>query len=224
MRSIVLHLQEAASFAVIPRGERQCGRRQASSVSRWIPLRAVPEPDDDQLHLRILRLRVPGASRPVHVARQPGTNEQNAPWSGAERMLVAGGRVVGAFSRSRLVREYQSTGGVAAVWPKVLVLDLRRCRRRLERSESRWSSEMRGTLADVDDLLWDSAYSLGDRVAGDAIKNPNAFHAEYEYVWGNRSEPLPPAERVALWDELLGWFLARLDVVDRHEPRYLRRR
>lgn len=83
---------------------------------------------------------------------------------------------------------------------------------------------MRGTLVEVDDLLWDAAASLGDTAAGEAVRDPGGFHAQYLYVWGDRPAPLQPGPRLAHWDTMVAWLLRRLDVVDGQDRRFLKRR
>jgi hypothetical protein len=82
---------------------------------------------------------------------------------------------------------------------------------------------MRGTLVDVDDLLWDAAASLADGAAGDVIRDAEGFHAQYLYVWGDRPRPLPAAARINAWNGSLDWFVAHLVVVDRHDRRFANR-
>ena len=103
-------------------------------------------------------------------------------------------------------------------------MDATRCRRALARPHTSWSGNTRGTLVAVDDLLWDAAASLGDDVAGDAVRRSDAFHAQYLYVWGDRPAPLLPAVRLAHGDSAMTWLVTHLDVVDRHDRQFVKRR
>lgn len=174
--------------------------------------------------LQFLRLRLPGYRHPVHLLRETGMLVEDGPWSGADRLVTAGGRLLAAHSRARVRKEYVAAGLVARPEAPVLILDLVRCRRALPRPHGVWSGTTRGTVAEVDDLLWDAAASLNDEGAGEAVRDPNGFHAQYLYIWGDRSAPLSAARRGALWDERVDWLLARLSVLDRHERRFVRRR
>jgi len=86
-----------------------------------------------------------------------------------------------------------------------------------------WSRTTRGTVAAVDDLSWDAAASLDDRPAGAAVRDPDRFHAQYLYIWGERAAPLEVADRTAAWDERLNWLLSHIEVLDRHERRLVSR-
>ena len=144
-------------------------------------------------------------------------------WSGAERLFAGEGRLLAAHSRSRLRSEYVDAGNQPLREGPVLLIDVVRCRKALSRSDPSWSGTTRGSLAEVDDLLWDAAASLGDQMAGTAVRDPDGFHAQYLYVWGDRQEPLTPTLRVRYWDDRINWLLAHLDVVDRLDRRYLGR-
>ena len=173
--------------------------------------------------LQFVRLRLPGYRRPIHVLREAGVMVEDGHWSGAESLFTRNGRLQGAHSRSRLQREYQQHRQQILREGRVLLVDVVRCRKALARTHARWSATTRGTLVEVDDLLWDAAASLGDPAAGSAVRDPDGFHAQYLYVWGDRPEPLDPTMRARLWDERIEWLLAKLDVVDRLDRRHLGR-
>lgn len=184
----------------------------------------VAEEPADGWRLQLVRLRLHGLPRRVHVAREQGPTQTHGFWSGAERIFVANGRVIGAYSAATLIRQYEAAGGEAPHLPPTLTLDVRRAQRALGRAEVGWSGEIRGTYADVDDLLFDTAYSVGDQPAAEKIKDPAGFHAQYNYIWGTRDAPLAAAARQATWSSAVEWFIDRLLIVDRWERRFLTRR
>jgi hypothetical protein len=72
--------------------------------------------------------------------------------------------------------------------------------------------------------MWDAAASLDDQAAGSALRDPDGFHAQYLYLWGDRAEPLPASLRVRFWDERVRWLVAQLQVVDGLDRRFAKRR
>jgi hypothetical protein len=180
------------------------------------------EHDLDERRLQLLQLRLPHLLHRVHVVREQGPSQTEGAWSGAERLFALDGRVLGAFSPGRLVREYAHHGGAAPLRPPTLMLDVRRAGRALGRAEHRWSGEIRGTFADVDDVFFDAAFSIGDVAAGGKVRDAEGFHAQYDYIWGVRPTPLPPAIRLKAWDQMVAWFLGRLAIVDRFDRRFVR--
>lgn len=174
--------------------------------------------------VQVLRLRLPGVRRPVHVLREIAAEPRGGFWTGADLLFSAVGAVRAAHSRSRLLDDYYSERARQPQTGPVLVVDATRCRRALSRPHQTWSGTVRGTLVDVDDLLWDAAASVDDTAAGEAVRDPEGFHAQYLYVWGDRAAPLQTGLRLAHWDTVLAWLLRRLDVVDGQDRTLLKRR
>jgi hypothetical protein len=148
---------------------------------------------------------------------------EHGDWSGAEPLFSKHGRLQAAHSRSRLLQTYSEQRHQQLREAPILVLDLVRCRRALTRPHAASSSTTRGTVVEVDDLLWDAAASLADQPAGSAVRDADGFHAQYLYVWGDRPEPLHPTQRTRCWDERVAWLLDKLRVVDRLERQHLAR-
>ena len=174
--------------------------------------------------VELVRLRLPGFRRPVHVLRDVDAGIVGGTWSGADPLLTRDGAVHAAHGRGRLLRDAEDQRRRRLQVRRVLVLDLVRCRRAFARPHQSWSGTVRGTVVDVDDLLWDAAAALEDDVAGEAVSAPDGFHAQYLYVWGDRPAPLPCTARLLGWDGALAWLVAHLDVVDRHDRRFADRR
>ena len=174
--------------------------------------------------VQVLRLRLPAFRRPLHVLRHLGVGAVDGPWSGSDPLFTGGGAVRAAHSRGRLLGDYEDGGRCAPSMGPVLILDATLSGRALARPPASWSGTVRGTLVNVDDLLWDAAAALDDRAAGDAIEDPEGFHAQYLYVWGDRPTPLPSAARLDAWHRALSWFTGRLNVVDRYDRRFAKRR
>jgi hypothetical protein len=166
--------------------------------------------------LRIIRLRLRGWLKPVHVLRLAGGEEVHG-FAGSEPIAVDDGRVIAAHSRHLLLSANEERHLLQArPVASVRVLDARRCRRAVARPHTQWTSMTRGTLVEVDDLLFDAAASLNDATAAKRVKDPAGFHGLYAFVWGDTGEPPPLPQRLWLWDEQLDWLQRHLHVLDAH--------
>ena len=95
----------------------------------------------------------------------------------------------------------------------MLVLDVQRVGRAVERPVARWSGEMSGTIVDFDDLCWDAAASIDDEKWAAQVRDPDGFHCLYDFLWGNSGQiPISRVRRV-LWRDMVGRFLEHIDVL-----------
>lgn len=170
----------------------------------------------DEPFLRVIRLRLPGLTKPLYVLRQHGPYVDGDRYPGGERLLAEDGRVVAAGSPSRLIAANVGEGALTGpVQFGMLVLDVRAVGHRLARPPGRWTGTTRGTIVDFDDLVWDAAASCDDMDWAERVRDGAGFHALYDFVWGNADNPPSGAQRQALWRGMVAQFRDHLVVVDR---------
>lgn len=95
------------------------------------------------------------------------------------------------------------------------VLDVRAVGHRLARPPLRWTGTTRGTIVDFDDLVWDAAATCEDLDWAEQVRDGAGFHALYDFVWRNTSQPPPGARRQALWSAMVAQLRDHLVVVHR---------
>ncbi|NAZ80962.1 hypothetical protein GTR02_03925 [Kineococcus sp. R8] len=168
--------------------------------------------------LQLVRLRLSGWLRPVHVLRLAGNPQESGRYPGAEPLCVEDGRVLAAHSYRLLLQVNEERQILSAPrWPITRVLDAKGCRRALARPHHRWHGWMRGAMAEIDDVLHDAAASLDDSAAAERIRDSAGFHGLYDYVWGHAEQPPPMHRRLAWWDEQMRWLRRSLHVMDAHQ-------
>lgn len=167
-----------------------------------------------EISLQLLRLRLPRHLGFVYVLRQRENAVDELRFPGAERLLTDGQAVLAARGPRQLV-DFNATRRslLGPAWPSMLVLDVRRVSRALERPVGLWSGTTRGTVVDFDDLCWDAAASLGDAAWSERVRDPEGAHALYEYLWGERSDVPQPAQRRQLWTQMADDFVSHLKVL-----------
>ena len=168
--------------------------------------------------LQVIRLRLSGWLRPVHVLRLANSSQPTGPYPGSEPLCVQDGRILAAHSRRLLLQVDEDRRLLHGPrWPITQVLDAKRCRRALVRPHTRWNGSTRGAMAEIDNLLHDAAATLDDAAAAARIRDSAGFHGLYDYAWGEVEQPPPMPQRLMWWNEQMTWLRRRLHVLDAHQ-------
>lgn len=157
---------------------------------------------------QLIRLRLPSVPGYVYLLRHLGQEVDG--YKGADQLETVDGKLLGATAPSLLLRR---VGQSDRPQVRMLSLDLRRAGRGLARPSERWSAVVRRTLTGADDLIYDAAASLGDRVMADATSGDTAFHRTYQFLWGGDQAPIPAPERMRTWDRHVEWLGRQIAVL-----------
>lgn len=166
--------------------------------------------------LQAIRLRLPHVPRFLWVLRGEGSRVDNERFPGAEPVLTRQTAVAASWGWQALLRENAACGQLAGEKRgPVLTIDVQRACRWLDRGPSNWGSELRGIVFEFDNLLWDSAATLGDTAWATDVAHESGWHSLYKFVSSDLDTGSPPSNAGGLWRAMVHSFCSRLAIPDR---------